>query len=67
MVCPQNQIAQQQALFMRQQSGGSDMYKQSHDPLGQLQNNFGDMSIAKDSQAVSGSSINSNVLFVDPV
>lgn len=49
----QNQIATQQALYMKQQAGGADLFKQSHDPLASLQNNFTDLSIAKDPQAVS--------------
>lgn len=49
----QNQIANQQALYMKQQAGGADLYKQNHDPLSQLGNNFSDMTIGKDSQAVS--------------
>ncbi|XP_049868969.1 protein Gawky isoform X2 [Pectinophora gossypiella] len=54
----QNQIATQQALYMKQQAGGADLFKQSHDPLAQLQNNFSDMTIAKDSQAAYGASGN---------
>ncbi|XP_022121163.2 protein Gawky isoform X1 [Pieris rapae] len=46
----QNQIVNQQALYMKQQAGGADLYKQSHDPLTQLGNNFSDMTIGKDSQ-----------------
>lgn len=48
----QNQIATQQALYMKQQASGADLFKQSHDPLSQLQNNFGDMAITKESQGV---------------
>ncbi|XP_041978299.1 protein Gawky isoform X2 [Aricia agestis] len=47
----QNQIATQQALYMKQQTGGSDLFKQSHDPLNTLQSNFSDMGISKDSQS----------------
>ncbi|XP_039753809.1 protein Gawky isoform X2 [Pararge aegeria] len=54
----QNQIANQQALYMKQQTGGSDLFKQSHDPLAPLQNNFGDMSISKDTQSAYGPSGN---------
>ncbi|XP_013199683.1 protein Gawky isoform X1 [Amyelois transitella] len=54
----QNQIATQQALFMKQQAGGGDIFKQSHDPLAQLQNNFSDMGIAKESQGAYGASGN---------
>ncbi|XP_045497250.1 protein Gawky isoform X2 [Colias croceus] len=50
----QNQIATQQALYMKQQAGGADLFKQSHDPLAGLPNNFSDMSIGKDSQAAYG-------------
>ncbi|XP_063380827.1 protein Gawky isoform X3 [Cydia fagiglandana] len=49
----QNQIATQQALYMKQQAGG-DLFKQGPDPMSQLQNNFGNMDIAKDSQAAYG-------------
>lgn len=38
---------------MKQQAGGSDLFKQSHDPLTHLQNNFNDMTITKDTQSVS--------------
>lgn len=48
----QNQIATQQALFMNKQAGGADLFKQTHDPLTQLPNNFSEMAISKDSQAV---------------
>lgn len=37
---------------MKQQTGGADLFKQGHDPLVQLQNNFSDMGITKDSQGV---------------
>ncbi|KAM3964506.1 LOW QUALITY PROTEIN: trinucleotide repeat containing adaptor protein gawky [Aphomia sociella] len=53
----QTQIATQQALFMKQQAGGGDLFKPSHD-LVQLPNNFSDMSINKDSQAAYGGSGN---------
>ncbi|KAG6450365.1 protein Gawky [Manduca sexta] len=53
----QNQITTQQALYMKQQAGG-DLFKQGHDPLVQLQNNFSDMAITKDSQATYGASGN---------
>ncbi|XP_045771853.1 protein Gawky isoform X3 [Maniola jurtina] len=50
----QNQIANQQALYMqKQQTGGSDLFKQSHDPLAPLHNNFSDLNI-KDSQSAYG-------------
>ncbi|CAH2037775.1 unnamed protein product, partial [Iphiclides podalirius] len=54
----QNQIATQQALYMKQQAGGADLFKQSHDPLVHLQNNFSDMSITKDTQPAYGASGN---------
>ncbi|XP_050346253.1 protein Gawky isoform X2 [Nymphalis io] len=54
----QNQITTQQALYMKQQAGGSDLFKQSHDPLSHLQNNFSDMSITKDTQSAYGASGN---------
>ncbi|KAJ2946151.1 hypothetical protein O0L34_g5083 [Tuta absoluta] len=54
----QNQIATQQALYMKQQSGGGDLFKQSHDPLAQMQNNFNDLSIAKEPQPAYGASGN---------
>ncbi|XP_026317598.1 protein Gawky isoform X5 [Hyposmocoma kahamanoa] len=54
----QNQIATQQALFMNKQAGGADLFKQSHDPLAQLPNNFSEMAISKDSQAAYGGSGN---------
>lgn len=37
----------------QQQAGSSDLFKQSHDHLSPLQNSFGEISISKDSQAVS--------------
>lgn len=54
----QNQIANQQALYMKQQTGGSDLFKQTHDPLAPLQNNFSDISISKDTQSAYGGSGN---------
>ncbi|GBP38396.1 Protein Gawky [Eumeta japonica] len=54
----QSQIATQQAIYMKQQTGGSDFFKQSQDPLAQLQNNFSDISITKDSQPGYGASGN---------
>ncbi|VVD04511.1 unnamed protein product [Leptidea sinapis] len=52
----QTQIATQQALYMKQQAGGADLFKQSHDPMSQLPNNFAEMTIGKDPQsAYSGS------------
>ncbi|CAH0719509.1 unnamed protein product, partial [Brenthis ino] len=47
----QNQITTQQALYMKQQAGGSDLFKQSHDPLAGLPNNFNEMSLNKDTQS----------------
>ncbi|XP_073945094.1 trinucleotide repeat containing adaptor protein gawky isoform X3 [Choristoneura fumiferana] len=46
----QSQIATQQALYMKQQAGGADLFKQGPDPLTQLQNNFNDISISKEAQ-----------------
>ncbi|XP_037965138.1 protein Gawky isoform X2 [Plutella xylostella] len=54
----QNQIATQQALYMKQQSGGNELYKQNHDMLAQLPSNFGDMSISKDPPTPYGASGN---------
>ncbi|XP_013169228.1 PREDICTED: protein Gawky [Papilio xuthus] len=54
----QNQIATQQALYMKQQAGGADLFKQNHDPLNHLQNNFNEISISKDSQSAYGASGN---------
>ncbi|KAL4709857.1 hypothetical protein ACJJTC_003820 [Scirpophaga incertulas] len=54
----QNQITTQQALYMKQQAGGADLFKPSHDPLAQLQNNFSDMSITKDTPTAYGASGN---------
>ncbi|XP_028161635.1 protein Gawky isoform X6 [Ostrinia furnacalis] len=54
----QNQIANQQALYMKQQAGGADLFKPSHDPLAGLQNNFSDMGISKDTQSAYGASGN---------
>ncbi|XP_068632111.1 protein Gawky isoform X2 [Battus philenor] len=54
----QSQIATQQALYMKQQAGGADLFKQSHDPLGHLQNNFNEISISKDPQSAYGASSN---------
>lgn len=54
----QNQIATQQALYMKQQSGGADLFKQGHDPLGPLQSNFNEISITKDTQPSFGGSGN---------
>nr|XP_021192505.2 protein Gawky isoform X1 [Helicoverpa armigera]XP_021192521.2 protein Gawky isoform X1 [Helicoverpa armigera]XP_049699497.1 protein Gawky isoform X1 [Helicoverpa armigera] len=52
----QNQITAQQTLYMKQQAGSSDLFKQGHDPIAQLQNNFSDMSIPKDTQGGYGGS-----------
>ncbi|CAH0397998.1 unnamed protein product [Chilo suppressalis] len=51
----QNQITTQQALYMKQQAGGADLFKPTHDPLVQLQSNFSDMGITKDTQAYGAS------------
>lgn len=40
---------------MKQHSGGNDLFKQSQDALAQLQNNFGELNIAKEPQSVSAS------------
>lgn len=54
----QGQITTQQAIYMKQQQGGGDLFKPNHDPLSQLQNNFADMAINKEPQTAYASSSN---------
>ncbi|XP_032519907.2 protein Gawky [Danaus plexippus] len=54
----QNQITTQQALYMKQQAAASDLFKQPHDHLSNMQQNFSEMAISKDSQSGFGSSGN---------
>lgn len=57
----QNQIAAQQAIYVKQQNNagsssataGGDFFNKPHESLTQLQNNFNDLGLSKDAPSVS--------------